>query len=140
MFDPDDATKIVQNQALQSSGAVQTLTQAQVLGVTTGVAYGAGGVLDNLRNNWLWYFVVPVIVFLLIEIFFVIKNIMELKNEKRLLKEPAEALSTDQMDVLRAQIRAELEAEQRRQAEEASNAKEADDNLEDELGSKENKD
>ena len=114
LFNPNDPSRTLINQGLISSGNVQTLTQTQVLGVTTGVGYGKGAIVDNLRENWLWYFVIPVVVFLLVEIFFVVKNIMELKNEKRMLANPEEALSDDQMEVLRQQIKAELEAEARK--------------------------
>lgn len=116
-FDPEDATKIVQNQALQASGSVQTLTQSQVLGVTTGVSYGTGKVLDNLRQNWLGYFVVPVIIFLIVELFFVIKNVMALTHEKQrvALASDKEQMMADleaQKEAMRAQILAELKAQE----------------------------
>lgn len=117
LFDPTDATKIVQNQALQSGGDVQTLTQSQVLGVTTGVSYGTGKVLDNLRQNWLGYFVVPVIIFLIVELFFVIKNVMALTHEKQrvALASDKEQMMADleaQKEAMRAQILAELKAQE----------------------------
>ena len=36
-----------------------------IKGVVTGVSRGTGAVLDNIRQNWLWYFVFPVAVVLL---------------------------------------------------------------------------
>lgn len=117
IFDPTDASRIVQNQNLQSSGNVQTLTQSQVLGVTTGVSYGTGKVLDNLRQNWLGYFVVPVIIFLIVELFFVIKNVMALTHEKQrvALASDKEQMMADleaQKEAMRAQILAELKAQE----------------------------
>ncbi len=137
-FDPTDASKTQANHALQSSGNVQTLTQTQVLGVATGVGYGAGGVLDNLRNNWLWYFVFPVVVFLIVEIYFVIRNILELRNEKRgYATEPAKALSQDQLDLIRQQIKAELEAEAKKKEQENNSINQEDYSLEDQSEKKE---
>ena len=102
------------------------------------VGYGAGGVLDNLRNNWLWYFVFPVVVFLIVEIYFVIRNILELRNEKRgYATEPAKELSQDQLDLIRQQIKAELEAEAKKKEQENNSINQEDYSLEDQGEKKE---
>ena len=39
--------------------------------------------LENIQKTWLWYFVIPVLVFLLVEVYFVVKNVMELKGAQQ---------------------------------------------------------
>ena len=100
-FDKNDPTSYY-NYTLEASGAIQNVSVEAILGVTTGVWSGAGKVLDNMQKNWLWYFVVPIAVLLLIELFFVFKNIMDYRNEKKRLVEG---------DKAKEDIKAELEAE-----------------------------
>ncbi|MCI5583376.1 MAG: hypothetical protein MR357_06660 [Anaeroplasma sp.] len=88
-----------------------------IKGVVTGVNSGAGRVLENIQQNWLWYFVLPVLVFLLFEVFMVVKNIMDLKGAKQKaeLANDKEAMMADleaQKEELRRQILAEMGIQQ----------------------------
>ena len=100
-FDKNDPLGVY-NYTLEASGAIQNVSISSILGVTTGVWGGAGKVLDNMQKNWLWYFVLPIAILLLVELFFVFKNIMDYRNEKKRLAEG---------DKAKEDIKAELEAE-----------------------------
>ena len=86
----------------------QLVETKDIKGVVTGVKRGAGKTLDNVRSNWLFYFVIPVAVILVAEIFFVFKNFMDLKKEKN-----SEALGDEKEKML-----AELEAEKEKMRQE----------------------
>lgn len=86
----------------------QIVYTKDIKGVVTGVKRGAGKTLDNVRSNWLFYFVIPVAVILVAEIFFVFKNFMDLKKEKN-----SEALGDEKEKML-----AELEAEKEKMRQE----------------------
>lgn len=117
IFDPTDASKASINQSLQNS-AVDTFTSSnfdEIKGVATGISFGTGNVLENVQKNWVFYFIIPVLIFLLIEIFLVIKNVMELKGHKNKgsLEEQKEALRLEleaEKEKMRQQILAELQA------------------------------
>lgn len=105
------------NYMLESTGAIETVLIENVKGVVTGVNSGAGKVFDNIQRNWLWYFVLPVLAFLLFEVFMVVRNIMELKgakqkaelaNDKEAMLSEVEAMKEE----MRKQLLAELAAEQ----------------------------
>lgn len=105
------------NAQLEQDGAVETVNVSNIRGVVTGVSRGAGKVIDNIQKNWLWYFVLPVLAFLLFEIFMVVRNIMELKGAKQqaALATDKEAMLADieaQKEEMRKQILAELKAQQ----------------------------
>ena len=120
VYDPTDETKLDLNYQLQSSGDIATFSGdglENLKGVVTGVNVGAGKVLDNIQKNWLWYFVLPVLVFLLFEVFLVVRNIMDLKGAKQSAKllSDKEAMMADleaQKEEMRKQILAELEQAQ----------------------------
>ena len=85
--------------------------------LVTGVSYGAGKVVDNLKTNWGWFFVLPIAIVLLVELFFVIKNIIALTSEKQRValagdKEKMMADLEAQKEAMRAQILAELKAQE----------------------------
>lgn len=86
----------------------QLVQKNEIKGVVTSVKRGAGKTLDNIRSNWLFYFVIPVAVILIAEIFFVFKNFMDLKKEKN-----SEALGDEKEKML-----AELEAEKEKMRQE----------------------
>lgn len=117
-YDPTDASKAAVNQTLIDRGDIQIISDmSNVKGIVTGVKSGAGKVIINIQQNWLWYFVLPVLVFLLIEIFMVIKNIMDLKGAKQKaeLASNKEVMMADleaQKEEMRKQILAELKAQQ----------------------------
>lgn len=48
----------------------------------TSVNPGAGDFIKNIRANWLFYFVIPVAILLVIEVVLVVKNIFDLRREK----------------------------------------------------------
>ena len=117
-YDPTDASKAAVNQTLIDRGDIQIISDmSNVKGIVTGVKSGAGKVILNIQQNWLWYFVLPVLVFLLIEIFMVVKNIMDLKGAKQKaeLASNKEVMMADleaQKEEMRKQILAELKAQQ----------------------------
>lgn len=113
-FEGDNATY---NFTLEAQGAIENVEVENLKGVVTGVNVGAGKVLDNIQKNWLWYFVLPVLVFLLFEVFLVVRNIMDLKGAKQSAKllSDKEAMMADleaQKEEMRKQILAELEQAQ----------------------------
>lgn len=130
---------------LESAGHIQTVSAGDIKGIVTGVNPGAGKVLTNIQDNWLWYFVIPVLVFLLVEVYFVIRNIMELKGAKQKaeIASDKEAMMADleaQKEEMRKQLLAELMAEKQAQeakanAVEAPEAAEAVENNEEALAS-----
>lgn len=117
VYDPVNGTPST-NQSLIDRGDIQIISDmSNVKGIVTGVKSGAGKVILNIQQNWLWYFVLPVLVFLLIEIFMVVKNIMDLKGAKQKaeLASNKEVMMADleaQKEEMRKQILAELKAQQ----------------------------
>ena len=102
-------TDVAKNDMLTSDhNYAQIVEKADIRGIVTGVKRGAGKTLDNVRSNWLFYFVIPVAVILVAEIFFVFKNFMDLKKEKN-----SEALGDEKEKML-----AELEAEKEKMRQE----------------------
>ena len=104
------------NGEMVSSGEVDYLAADDILGVMIKVKEGAGNTLLSVRKNWFFIFVIPVLILLLVEVFIVVKNIMDLKNEKAKeeLKKTNEELKADleaQKEALRAEILAELKKE-----------------------------
>lgn len=94
---------------------------SDIKGVATSVTYGAGNVLDNLHQNWLWYFVLPVGLLLIFELFMVIKNFMELKGtkQKAALAGDKEAMLAEiqaEKEKMRQELLAELKAQQAQEA------------------------
>lgn len=129
--DPEIATEeqIKINYQLQSmtdaatgSSAVQTIVDLSLIkGKVTGISKGAGAVLDNIQANWLWYFVFPVAVLLIFELFMVIKNFMDLKGtkQKAALATDKEALLAEvqaEKEKMRQELLAELKAQQEAEA------------------------
>lgn len=105
-------------QWLIQNGDVDFLSKDDILGVMVRVKPGAGKTLLTLQKPGVWFcvFVIPVLIFLLVEIFIVVKNVLDLKNEKAKeeLKKTNEELKADleaQKEALRAEILAELKKE-----------------------------
>lgn len=114
---------------LESQEIVQAVTASDIKGVVTGVKPGAGKTLFNLQEYWFPIFVLPVLLFLLVEIYFVIKNIMDLRGAKQKaeLASDKEAMMADlesQKEEMRKQILEELKAEQEKKTAEADKDKE----------------
>ena len=119
VYDPTDPDKAQQNQYLISSGNVQFIggeNLSLIKGKVTGIAKDFGTKLEFVQQNWLWLFVIPVLLFLLIEVFFVVRNVMELKGAKQKaeLASDKEAMLAEleaQKEEMRKQILAELQAQ-----------------------------
>lgn len=99
----------------------QLVSASMIKGVVTGVNPGAGAVLSNIRQNWLFYFVIPIAVILLIEIVFVVKNFLDLRHEKNKaeLADDKEAMLLEleaEKEKMRQELLAELRAQQAAEA------------------------
>ena len=124
VYDPSDDKNINHNYQIEQSGDIATFTSSNfsdIKGVVTSVTYGAGKVLDNLHQNWLWYFVLPVGLLLIFELFMVIKNFMELKGtkQKAALAGDKEAMLAEiqaEKEKMRQELLAELKAQQAAEA------------------------
>jgi len=120
VYDPTDSSKTTTNYYLQSSGAIKTFSVenlSDIKGIITGVSHGAGKTIDNIKTNWGWFFVLPIAIVLLVELFFVIKNIVALTGEKQraAIADDKEKMMADleaQKEAMRAQILAELKAQE----------------------------
>ena len=99
----------------------QLVSASMIKGVVTGINPGAGSVLSNIRQNWLFYFVIPIAVILLIEIVFVVKNFLDLRHEKNKadLADDKEAMLAEleaEKEKMRQELLAELRAQQAAEA------------------------
>ena len=120
VYNPTDSTRTSINYDLQSRGDIKTFTVDNVefvKGKVTGVSFGTGKIVDNIKQNWGWFFVLPIAIVLLVELFFVIKNIITLTGEKQRVamagdKEKMMADLEAQKEAMRAQILAELKAQE----------------------------
>lgn len=113
--DSDSPAK--KDQLTSDHNMAQIVETSEIKGVVTGVKRGAGSVLSNIRQNWLFYFVIPVAVILLFEIFLVVKNILDLRNEKNKValesdKETMMAELEAEKEKMRQELLAELKAQQ----------------------------
>lgn len=121
------------NAQLYEKGYTQLVLKDDIKGVVTGVNRGAGSVLSNIRQNWLFYFVLPIAAILLIEIVFVVKNFLDLRHEKNKasLQDDKEAMMAEleaEKEKMRQELLAELRAQQAQEAtEQVAEAAEAKD-------------
>ena len=115
-------TDVAKNDMLTSDHSFAQIVQKNdIKGVVTGVNPGAGAVLSNIRQNWLFYFVIPIAVILLIEIVFVVKNFLDLRHEKNKaeLADDKEAMLAEleaEKEKMRQELLAELRAQQAAEA------------------------
>lgn len=115
-------TDVAKNDMLTSDHSFAQIVQKNdIKGVVTGVNPGAGSVLSNIRQNWLFYFVIPIAVILLIEIVFVVKNFLDLRHEKNKadLADDKEAMLAEleaEKEKMRQELLAELRAQQAAEA------------------------
>ena len=125
-------TNLSKNDMLTSNhNYAQIVNKEDIKGVATGVKSGAGLTLSFIRENWLFIFVFPIAVILLFEIFLVVKNILDLRNEKNkvALESDKEAMMVEleaEKERMRQELLAELKAEQMNKA-----SKEADEEVDD---------
>ena len=125
IYDPSNPTKCMELAGDIVDGnadrPVQLVSASMIKGVVTGVNPGAGAVLSNIRQNWLFYFVIPIAVILLIEIVFVVKNFLDLRHEKNKadLADDKEAMLAEleaEKEKMRQELLAELRAQQAAEA------------------------
>lgn len=104
------------NFTLESNKKIENVQVTNIRGIVTSVSVGAGKVLTNIQQNYLFYFVLPVAVLLLFEIFLVVRNIMILRGEKNKaeLEGTREAMMAD-VEAEKEKMRQELLAEMRAQ-------------------------
>lgn len=96
---------------------IQIVNTSEIKGIVTDVKAGTGKVLYNIQEHWFIFIVLPVLIFLLVEIYFVIRNIMELKGakQKEILASDRESMLAEveaKKEEMRQQLLAELKAEQ----------------------------
>ena len=125
-YDPTE-TDISKNERLVLTHDAQIVQKNDIKGVVTGVNPGAGAVLSNIRQNWLFYFVIPIAVILLIEIVFVVKNFLDLRHEKNKaeLADDKEAMLAEleaEKEKMRQELLAELRAQQAAEAKSSETA------------------
>ena len=114
VYNPSDSNTSLQYQIQQHCQFITDFTL--IKGKVTGVSVGAGKKLEFIQQNWLWLFVLPVLAFLLVEVYFVVRNVMELKGaqQKAELANDKEAMLAEleaQKEEMRKQILAELQAQ-----------------------------
>ena len=104
------------NFTLESNKMIENVQVSNIRGIATSVSVGAGKVLTNIQENYLFYFVLPVAVLLILEIFLVVRNIMILRGEKNKaeLEGTREAMMAD-VEAEKEKMRQELLAEMRAQ-------------------------
>lgn len=116
-YDKTNSDKAKNDMLVTNHNYAQIVHAEDIKGVVTGVKSGAGSVLSNIRQNWLWYFVLPVAIVLLLEIVFVIKNFLDLRHEKNKasLADDKEAMLAEleaEKEKMRQELLAELRAQQ----------------------------
>ena len=96
--------------------ATEVVDVSIIRGIATSVSVGSGSTLVKIQDNYLFYFVIPVAVLLIFEIFLVVRNIMILRGEKNKaeLEGTREALMAD-VEAEKEKMRQELLAEMRAQ-------------------------
>ena len=121
VYNPSSSNTSLQYSIQQHCQFISDMTL--IKGKVTGVAEGVGTKLEFVQQHWLWLFVVPVLVFLLIQVFLVVRNVMELKGAKQKaeLASDKEAMLAEleaQKEEMRKQILAELQAQAKQEVEE----------------------
>ncbi len=104
------------NYTLGANEYTEVIPVGSIRGIATSVSVGSGKVLENIQQNYLFYFVLPVAVLLIFEIFLVVRNIMILRGEKNKaeLEGTREAMLAD-VEAEKEKMRQELLAEMRAQ-------------------------
>jgi signal peptidase len=120
-YDATNTNKMKNDQLIANHNYAQIVHFAEIKGVVTGVKAGGGAVLSNIRQNWLFYFVIPIAVILLVEIVFVVKNFLDLRHEKNKadLADDKEAMLAEleaEKEKMRQELLAELRAQQAAEA------------------------
>ncbi|MCR5349877.1 MAG: hypothetical protein K6E20_02690 [Acholeplasmatales bacterium] len=94
----------------QNHNVVQFVDVSNVRGVVYSINYGGGKTLDYITDHWLALFIIPVIIILVIEIFFVVRNIMILRGEKNIaaLDSRKEEIIAEEKERMRLELLAEM--------------------------------
>lgn len=116
-YDATMTDKAKNDRLSSNSNLAQVVNTEDIKGVATGIKAGAGNTLSFIRDNWLFIFVVPIAIVLLFEVFLVVKNILDLRNEKNkvALESDKEAMMAEleaEKERMRQELLAELKAEQ----------------------------
>jgi len=119
VFNPQDTENSQAMMLLDQSGDIDTFgaeTFYQIKAKTTGVSAGTGAFIDNVQKYWLFIFVIPICVILIIEVILVIKNIMDLRREKNKAVDLADheaqmAELQNEKERMRQELLAELRAQ-----------------------------
>lgn len=82
----------------------------------TSVNYGGAGLVNFVQNNWLFIFVIPIAIILVIEVILVVKNIFDLRREKNKAVDLADheaqmAELQNEKERMRQELLAELRAQ-----------------------------
>ena len=120
-YDSTNTDKQKNYELTSNPNYAQVVQKGDIKGVVTGVKAGGGAILSNIRQNWLFYFVIPIAVILLIEIVFVVKNFLDLRHEKNKadLADDKEAMLAEleaEKEKMRQELLAELRAQQAAEA------------------------
>lgn len=101
----------------------------------TSVNYGGAGLVNFVQNNWLFIFVIPIAIILIIEIVLVVKNIFDLRREKNKAIDLADheaqmAELQSEKERMRQELLAELRAQGALPTEEAKQEAPAEEKVE----------
>lgn len=94
---------------------VQQSGVSQIKGIYSSKISGFGKVIDTINDNFLVCIVLPIVLFLLFEIAVFVYNLILVKNESK--KSAASALSNEEREKLKEQLRVELMQELKKDSE-----------------------
>ena len=106
------------NYEIEQAGDIDTfdkVSEANVKAKVTSVSKGVGKTIDFIQSHWFGVFVIPVVILLLIELFFVVKNLMEYRAAKKAANAPAATAEIDleaEKEKMRQELLAELKLQQ----------------------------
>ena len=95
---------------------------SNIKAIVTSVNYNGAGFVNFIQNNWLFIFVIPIAIVLIIEVILVVKNILDLRREKNKAIDLADheaqmAELQNEKERMRQELLAELRAQGAIQAE-----------------------
>jgi len=89
---------------------------SNIKAIVTSVNYNGAGIVNFIQNNWLFIFVIPICIVLVVEVILVIKNILDLRREKNKAVDLADheaqmAELQNEKERMRQELLAELRAQ-----------------------------
>ena len=89
---------------------------SNIKAIVTSVNYGAGSTITWIQTNWLFIFVIPIAIVLIIEVILVVKNVLDLRREKNKAVDLADheaqmAELQNEKERMRQELLAELRAQ-----------------------------